>query len=221
MTNKITPKNITKKQILFTFMIVCFSLTNVFSQQKPENQKMNTALILIDIQNDYFVNGTMTLVGAEQASLNARHILDKFRLGALPIIHIQHIAKGATATFFQPLTKGMEIHENVKPIADEKVIVKHYPNSFRETELLEYLKSNKITDLVICGMMTHMCVDATVRAAKDYGFNCKVIGDACATRDLEINGETVKAAEVHNSFLAAFNGFYASVKTTKEYLEEK
>jgi len=69
--------------------------------------------------------------------------------------------------------------------------------------------------------MTHMCVDATVRAAKDFGFNCTVISDACATRDLTINGETVKAVEVQKSFLAAFNGFYASVKTTKEYLAEK
>ncbi|MCX6238464.1 MAG: cysteine hydrolase family protein [Bacteroidia bacterium] len=182
---------------------------------------MNTALILIDIQNDYFENGKMPLVGSVEASLNARQILDKFRSENLQIIHIQHIANRPGTTFFVAKTHGMEIHENVKQKIGEKVIEKHYPNSFRETELLEYLKSKNITDLVICGMMTHMCVDATVRAAKDFGFNCTVIGDACATRDLVINGETVKANEVHNSFLAALNGFYAVVKTTKQYLEEK
>ena len=182
---------------------------------------MNTALILIDIQNDYFKNGTMTLVGSEQASLNARQILDKFRADGLPVIHIQHIANRPGATFFLPVTKGADIHENVKPNENEKVIIKHFPNSFRETGLLEYLKSLNITDLVICGMMTHMCVDATTRAAKDFGFNITVIGDACATRNLTINGEVVKAADVHRSFLAAFNGFYALVITTKEYLERK
>jgi len=70
-------------------------------------------------------------------------------------------------------------------------------------------------------MMTHMCVDATTRAAKDFGFNCVVIGDACATKDLEINGQSVKSEEVQKSFLAAFNGYYATVKTTKQYLETK
>lgn len=209
------------KHLLFIFAIVCFSQTFVFSQQKQENPQMNTALILIDIQNDYFENGSMTLVGSDKASLNARQILDKFRINGLPIIHLQHIAARPGATFFVPQTKGAQIHENVKPKDNEKVIIEHFPNSFRETGLLEYLKSKNITDLVICGMMTHMCVDATTRAAKDYGFNCTVIGDACATRDLEINGETVKAADVHNSFLAALNGFYASVITTKQYLEAK
>ena len=207
------------KQIFFIVAILFLAVFLGFSQQKPANN-MKKALVLIDIQNDYFEHGTMTLFGAEEASLNARKILDKFRSEGLPVIYIQHLASSPKATFFLPQTKGAEIHENVKPKSNEKVIVKHFPNSFRETELLEYLKSNNITDLVICGMMTHMCVDATVRAAKDFGFNGFVISDACATRDLDINGEKVKAAEVQKSFLAAFNGFYALVKTTKEYLEE-
>jgi nicotinamidase-related amidase len=139
----------------------------------------------------------------------------------LPVIHIQHIATRPTATFFLPHTKGAEIHDNVKPLEQEKIIVKHYPNSFRETELLDYLKGKNITDLVICGMMTHMCVDATVRAAKDFGFNIVLIGDACATKDQEINGQIVKAEEVQKSFLAALNYFYATVKTTRQYLDTK
>jgi nicotinamidase-related amidase len=182
---------------------------------------MNTALILIDIQNDYFENGTMTLVGSDEASLNARQILNQFRADGRPIIHIRHIANRPGATFFLPGTKGANIRENVKPKENEEIIIKHFPNSFRETGLLEYLKSLHITDLVICGMMTHMCVDATTRAAKDFGFNCTVIGDACATRDLTFNGKVVKATDVHHSFLAALNGFYASVIATKEYLEKK
>jgi len=182
---------------------------------------MKTALIVIDIQNDYFDKGTMALVGSDKASENARLLLDRFRADCLPLIHIQHIATRPTATFFLPNTKGAEIHDNVKPLGQEKVIVKHYPNSFRETELLDYLKSKNITDLVICGMMTHMCVDATARAAKDFGFNLVLIGDACATKDQEINGQIVKAEEVQKSFLAALNYFYATVTTTKQYLDKK
>ena len=209
------------KSTVFTWSLVCFSLILGFSQQKQEDQKMKKALIIIDIQNDYFEHGTMSLVGSEAASVNARQILDQFRSEGLPVVHIQHIAVRPNSTFFLPGTRGSEIHENVKPAATEKVIIKHFPNSFRETELLGYLKGQAITDLVVCGMMTHMCVDATVRAAKDNGFTCVVIGDACATKDLEINGEPVKAAEVQKSFLAALSGFYATVKTTRQFLDVK
>jgi nicotinamidase-related amidase len=178
---------------------------------------MKIALILIDIQNDYFEQGTMTLSGSEEAGENAKLILDKFRANNLDIIHIQHIAIRPEATFFRHGTVGAEINESVCPLPHEKVIVKHSPNSFRETGLLDYLKGKNITDLVVCGMMTHMCVDATVRAAKDFGFNITLIGDACATKDLEINGQKVNAKEVQNSFLAALGYFYATVTTATDF----
>ncbi len=180
-----------------------------------------TALLLIDIQNDYFEKGTNTLTGSGKASENAGLILNKFRSDKLTIIHIQHIAINPTATFFLPGTYGSEIHKNVKPLEMEKVIIKHYPNSFRETRLLDHLRILEIKDLVICGMMTHMCIDSTTRAAKDYGFNCKLIGDACATKDLTINEQIVKAGEVHKSFLAALDYFYSKVTTTEQFLKEK
>jgi len=179
---------------------------------------MKTSLLLIDIQNDYFDGGTMTLVNADKASENAKLILENFRKLSLPVIHIRHIATKPDATFFLPDTYGSEIHKNVLPIENEKVIIKHYPNSFRETGLIEFLKKTGITDLVICGMMTHMCVDATVRAAKDFGFNCTLIGDACATKELEINDEKVKAVDVHNAFLAALKSTYATIISTNDYL---
>jgi nicotinamidase-related amidase len=182
---------------------------------------MKAVLMLIDIQNDYFEKGTMTLVGSETASLNAKKILDDFRSENKNIIHIQHIALRSGSTFFLPDTIGAEIHENVKPLDNEKIIIKNYPNSFRETKLLKYLNYKKVTDIIICGMMTHLCIDATTRAAKDYGFNCTMISDACATKDLRINGEIIKAEYVHKSFLAALNGYYSSVKTTLQFLAEK
>jgi nicotinamidase-related amidase len=178
---------------------------------------MSTALIIIDIQNDYFENGTMTLVDPIKASENAKQLVEKFRKDHLPIIHIQHISTRPGATFFLPDTEGAKIHTNVQPLKDEPVIIKHYPNSFRETILLDHLKKHQITNLVICGMMTQTCVDSTTRAAKDFGFICTVIGDACATKDLEVNGEKIKAANVQLAFLAALNYFYATVQTTAQY----
>ncbi len=178
----------------------------------------NKALIIIDVQYDYFEGGKAELVGSEVAVRNVKRILDQFRKEILPIIYIQHLSLRPDATFFLPETRGVEIHEAVKPLEGEKIIVKHTPNSFRETELLDYLKSKGVTGLVITGMMTHMCVDATVRAAKDFGFNCVIVGDACATKNLAVNGEEVKAEEVQKSFLAALSYFYAEVTTADRYL---
>lgn len=179
---------------------------------------MSKALIIIDIQNDYFENGAMELVGSLSASENAKLVLSKFRNENLPIVHIQHLSVAPGSVFFLPETRGQEIHENVKPLDGEKVITKYYPNSFRDTDFLDYLKSLSITELVVVGMMTHMCVDATVRAAKDFDFECTLIGDACASRDLEVNGKTVKAEDAHNAFLSALSFFYADVKSTSEFL---
>ncbi|MGG6230633.1 cysteine hydrolase family protein [Tenacibaculum sp. SDUM215027] len=203
------------KRILILVVLTIFTVN--LQAQKKENMK--TALILIDIQNDYFPNGKMELSQPEKASLNAKKILSEFRSKKLPVIHIQHKSTRSGSSFFIPKTQGVEIHKNVEPIDGENIITKHFPNSFRETELLKTLNEIKVEKLVICGMMTHMCVDATTRAAKDFGFECIVIGDACATKDLEVNGENVKASEVQKSFLAALDYYYSDVLTTEKFLK--
>jgi nicotinamidase-related amidase len=172
---------------------------------------MKTALLLVDIQKDYFPGGKMELVGSLDACQNARLLLDHFRRTRQPIVFIQHIATRPGAAFFLPGSEGAEIHPMILPIENETVFQKHYPNSFRETPLLDFLHNNQVSRLLICGMMTHMCVDATVRAAYDFGFKCLVAGDACATRDLKFGEKLVHAEYVHWSFLAALNGTYAEV----------
>jgi len=179
---------------------------------------MNKALLLIDIQKEYFENGALELVNPIAASENAKKLLENFRRKNNTVVHVQHISPEGIP-FFVSGTEGVEIHENVKPLTGEKVITKQFPNSFRDTDLLEYLKSNNITHLVIAGMMTHMCIDAGTRAAFDYGFECAVIADACATRDLQIKGQNVNAADVQNAFLAALEFSYSKILTTEEYLQ--
>lgn len=180
---------------------------------------MDACLILVDLQNDYFIGGNMELVNIEQAAENAQQLLEKFRGKNLPIIHIQHISARPGATFFLPNTKGVEINAMVSPLGDEPIVKKNYPNSFRETNLLEILKKTKKNTVVICGAMSHMCIDATTRAAFDYGFNCVVVEDACATRALIFKDKTINASDVHASFMAALSVPYAQVLDTKEMLK--
>jgi len=179
---------------------------------------MKKGLLLIDIQNDYFTGGNMELIGMEQAARNAGLLLQAFRAAQLPVFHMQHIAKRSGATFFLPGTKGAEIHKSVAPQTGEVVIEKHFPNSFRDTDLLSILKRSEVEEVVICGAMSHMCVDATTRAAFDFGFRCTVIEDACATRNLEHKGVLVEARIVHAAFMAALAVPYAKVMSVNEFI---
>lgn len=177
---------------------------------------MNAALVIVDIQNDYFPGGSMALEGSVEASENAHALLSAFRDKGLPVFHIQHISTRPGATFFLPDTVGAEIHANVAPLAGEAIIRKVFPNSFRGTGLLDQLKQGEITSLVVAGMMTHMCIDSTVRAAFDLGFRCRLAHDACATKALSFGSETVPARHVHVSFMAALHGLFADVSSARD-----
>jgi nicotinamidase-related amidase len=180
---------------------------------------MTACLILVDLQNDYFPGGRMELAGIGAAAAKAQALLQRFRGHAAPVIHVQHISTRPGATFFLPGTAGVNLHAAVTPQAGEPVVVKHFPNCFRGTPLLDLLTGLKPAEIVIAGAMSHMCIDATTRAAFDLGFQCVVAADACATRDLTFQGRTVRAADVHASFMAALSAVYAEVISTTEVIE--
>jgi nicotinamidase-related amidase len=176
------------------------------------------ALILVDIQNDYFPQGKWPLVGADAAADNAVRLIEAFRDAGDSVVHIRHEFTSEDAPFFTPNSEGAKLHPKVLNRADEPVVLKHFVNSFRETELKSILDEQGIKELVVVGSMSHMCVDGITRAAADFGYTVTVIHDACATRDLEFNGVTVPAAQVHAAFMAALAFAYASVVSTNEYL---
>jgi len=179
---------------------------------------MVTGLILVDIQNDYFPGGNMELVRMNEAGSNAKDLLSLFRRNQWPTFHIQHIAEHDGATFFLSNTEGAELHESIKPLPEETIIQKNFPNSFRDTRLLKEMKNAGVEQVVICGAMSHMCIDATTRAAADLGFSCIVVYDACATKNLEFRGIKILAEEVHGSFMAALGSAYANILSFNEFL---
>jgi nicotinamidase-related amidase len=183
--------------ILLTFIIINLSA-----------QPSRKALLIIDIQDFYFPGGKSALVGPEKAAANAALLLDNFRKEKLLVIHVRHNSE-----------PGGKINNIVRPLPGEKIISKDEVNCFLGTDLLTFLKENKIDTLVICGMQTHMCVEAATRAASDYGFRCILIHDACATKDLTFEGKTVRAEDVHYSTLNTLKS-YAVVESTNEYLKK-
>ncbi len=199
-----------KKYFYLIFIFCLYSGFNLYAQDKTSDELNNTrtALLIIDIQYFYFPGGSLPLVEPEKASKNASEILKKFREKGMLVIHVKHNAK-----------KGAEIYKDVMPVKGEKVITKNEANAFSGTDLLEFLKENGIENLVILGMQTQMCMEAATRAAHDYGFNCTVVGDACATRDLKYDNIVIKSSDVHYATLSALSGTYAHIVTTKDFLK--
>lgn len=187
------------------------------------NTKDKTALLLIDFQNDYFPTYTEAknpLVATEAAAEQGAKLLAEFRDQGLPVIHVRHEFPTNEAPFFLPNSEGAQIHPLVAAQDNEVVIVKQQINSFRETDLQKVLDDAGIKKLVIVGAMTHMCIDAVTRAAVDCGYECAVAHDACATMDLEFDGVTVPAAQVHAAFMAGLGFAYAQVASADELLAE-
>ncbi|HMM10492.1 MAG TPA: cysteine hydrolase family protein [Bacteroidales bacterium] len=189
------------RKIMTFISVFCLAL-QLFGQE----QKL---LILIDIQEFYFPGGAQPLHEPEAAAEKAAQALSLFREQGWPVVHIQHE--------FGP---GGHIHPLVAPVQDEIVITKKEVNAFAGTNLLEVLHSLGATELYFAGMQTHMCLEAAVRAAKDLGFSCTVLADACTTRKLQFDGVEVSAIQVHASTLATLNRTYARVIRTADLLGE-
>lgn len=175
--------------------------TQVFSQK--------TALLLIDIQEFYFPGGRLQLENPEMAGMNAGLLLDYFRKKEFPVYHVRHN--------FEP---GGNIHHYVKPEPEEPVFSKDQVNAFLDTDLLSKLQADSVEQLVICGMQTHMCVEAAVRAAHDLGFTCLLVSDACATRALQYEEFIIPAKNVHYSTIKTLQGSYARVVSTEGLIKE-
>ncbi len=190
------------KKLLAVFLIL------ICTQILAQEQAAKTALIIIDIQEFYYPGGNSALFKPEKAGKNAQKVLQQFRDNNEPVIHIRHN--------YEP---GGNIHKGVAPISGEKVISKDHVNSFRDTDLLEYLHKNNITDLVLVGMQTHMCLEAATRAADDFGFHCLVVEDACTTKDLKFGDYAIKAIDIHYSTLATLRS-YAQIMDTKTFLSK-
>ena len=190
------------RRFIFLFLLVLTGSSQLLLGQK-------TALLIIDVQEFYFPGGRMQLENPEVAGMNAGLLLDQFRKSDMPVFHVRHN--------FEP---GGNIHPFVKPMGDEVVISKDQVNAFVDTELLEMMQADTVEQVVICGMQTHMCVEAAVRAAHDYGFSCVLVSDACATRALQYEEHIIPAKNVHYSTLNSLQGTYARIITTDAIIKE-
>ncbi|GLH77922.1 isochorismatase [Bradyrhizobium sp. SSBR45G] len=168
-----------------------------------------SSLVLIDIQNEYR-DGPLALPGADAAIAQAARLLARARAAGSVIIHVAH--RGKAGSLFDREAPRGAIADAVAPLASEAVVEKTLPNSFAGTDLQARLVAAGRNNVVLAGLMTHMCVSSTARAALDLGWRVTIDAASCATRDLpDGKGGTLPAALVHEVALAELSDRFAII----------
>lgn len=175
------------------------------------------AIVVVDLQNEYLSSGKLPLAGIDDAVAQAARVIAAARAAGETLIHVAH-ENPADAPVFAAGTPNVAIIPAVAPRDGETVLVKHRPNAFHGTDLAALLDAAGVEEVVVVGAMSHMCIDATGRAAADLGYAVTLVHDACATRDLAFQGRIVAAADVHAAFMAALAFAYGKAVATDDYL---
>lgn len=175
----------------------------------------NASLLIIDAQNEY-LSGPLALSGMEAATANIALLLEAARKAKRPVVHVRHL--GTVGGMFDPQGPRGEFIAGLESTGDEVVIEKRMPNAFNNTGLKEALEKLGHLDLIVCGFMSHSSVSTTVRAAKDYGFRCTLVEDACATRDLPTANGVISAADVQRTEMAIMNDNFATLAQTQNLI---
>lgn len=185
------------------------------ASQRP-HQLSDAAVVMIDAQMEY-VTGRLPLTGVNPALNAGAQLLAAARAENRPIVHIQHRGKGDG--LFGPESGFFAIAPQAAPQAGEAIIEKVVPNAFADGALDACLKERAVSNIVVAGFMTHLCVSTTARAALDLGYGCTVLGPACATRDLpDGSGGVVKAEDIHRIELAALSDRFAMIASNVDQL---
>lgn len=180
--------------------------------------KKNEALIVIDVQNEYFEGGKMPITYPENSFDNIKKTMHAARENNIPIILIQHTETWEHADSFRPGTYQHEIHPEVLEIGGDVTFEKHKPSSFHETGLDAYLKGHHIDTITICGYMTQMCCDTTARQGAHMGYQVNFLSDATGTLDFSNNSGSISAKTLHEAILVTQAFAFSKVMTADEWI---
>jgi nicotinamidase-related amidase len=179
---------------------------------------MKRALLVIDVQNEYFT-GKLPVTYPQNSFENIAKVIDSANENNIPIILIQHTNPGEDVVAFKKGTNGHEIHSEVLKKSHNKIIEKNLPGSFTGTELESWLKENDIDTITISGYMTQMCCDTTARQAMHMGFNVEFLSDATGTLDISNSAGHIGAEELHKAILITQAMRFSKVMYADEWIK--
>jgi nicotinamidase-related amidase len=179
---------------------------------------MKRALIVIDVQNEYF-SGLLPITHPQGHLNNILRVMDAATAHEIPLVVVQHTFPKPDKPFFQRGTPEWELHPEVKARPHNLFIEKNLPGSFTGTELESWLRQQNIDTVVISGYMTHMCCDTTARQAVHRGFSVEFLSDATGTLPLKNTAGEVNAEELQRSILCAQQMLLSEVVSTDDWCQ--
>lgn len=178
---------------------------------------MNRALLVIDVQNEYFT-GALPIMHPAGHLEQVLAAMDA-AVGRVPTIVVQHHFSDPDKPFFQKGTPGWELHPEIKSRRHDLLIEKTLPGSFTGTPLEQWLREHNIGTVTIAGYMTHMCCDTTAREAVHRGLKVEFLRDATGTLALSNAAGEVTAEELHRSILCAQQMMLSEVLDVPTWIE--
>jgi nicotinamidase-related amidase len=182
------------------------------------NTGTKRALLVIDVQNEYFT-GLLPVYYPQNTLPNVLMAIEEAKKSNIPVVIVQHTLITLNAKAFIRGTKGWELLDEIKNIEYDHYVEKNFPSSFVGTDLEEWLRSHGIDTVVISGYMTQFCCDTTARYAYHLGFNVEFLSDAMATLAFENKAGKVSAEELHRTILVVQASRFSNVMSTQEWID--
>src|SRR5881396_3742553 len=180
----------------------------------------DAVLLVVDVQKGMDVYATQYNRNNPDLEKNIARLQAAWRKSGRPIIHVQHLSTEPKSPL-RPGQPGVDIKEEVRPLAGEPVVQKSVSSAFIGTSLEADLRRRGVTTLVMVGLQTNMCVSTTARMAGNLGFTTYVVSDATATFDnTGPDGRRYGAELLHDVALADLHGEFATVVDTATILRQ-
>jgi nicotinamidase-related amidase len=183
-----------------------------------EDLNMRRALMVIDVQNEYFT-GRLPVSYPKDSLNKIIKVMDAAVKSRIPVIIIQHTAPQKDSSTFVKGSNEWELHDEIKAKKYDYLIEKNLPGSFTNTKLESILRDNQVDTVVICGYMSQMCCDTTSRQAVHLGFSVEFLSDATGTLDISNYAGSVKAEELHKAVLVTQAMRFSKVISTDEWIK--
>jgi len=178
---------------------------------------MKQALLVIDVQNEYFT-GKLPVTYPQGSLENIKNAMDRAYESHMPVAVIQHTSPAPEAATFRKGTHEWELHDEIKSCPYDILVEKTLPGSFTGTGLEQWLKDHDVTTVTIAGYMTQMCCDTTARQAFHLGFAVNFLSDATGTLSVTNAAGTISDADLHRAILVTQQMVFSRVMTTNEWI---
>ncbi|MCM3689410.1 isochorismatase family protein [Kocuria rosea] len=180
------------------------------------------ALVLIDVQQDYFGGGPLEIQHPSPSESLPRIVqaIEAAHAAGIPVVVVQHMM-GDGAPVFDPTQPGFALHPEVAQRRSEtwKTVVKQYGSVYADTDVATWLREQGVDTVTLVGYMTNNCVLGSAVEGEALGFTTEVLADATGAVNLANEAGSVDAETVHTTLMTLLHSNWAAVASTDDWVQ--